>query len=180
MKLQSKFRQQGWSFACFVLTLFLVSSFHLPLSLIIACHYLGSSIDISCSRQPGTSIQWHGDTPSLLAGHLAAVFFNTIVFCLLFIPAAVLHTSSTSRTPVVADSPALSFHQLHCFISRSVSEESSCCCCSGQPPPFTHEISPWSLSTKDFLTRLCHISSAVINTFFSSFTCLSWLNYSGG
>lgn len=178
MKLQWKFRQQGWSFTCFVLTLFLISSFISLLSLIIA-YYLGSSIDISCSRQPGTSIQWHGDTPSLLVGHLAAVVFNTIVSCLLFIPAAVLHTSSTYRTPAslcrftsfIISSASL-FHQPICLIRVFL-------LLLLRAAPLHSRNLPVESKHLRLSDKTLSVLSDVINTFFTSFTCLSWLNYWG-
>ena len=119
-----KFWQEDNTFAGSVLNLILIPSVRPPVthahscSLIIACNYLGPSIDISCSHQPGPSIQKPSDTPPLLAYHIAAVY--TIVSCFWFIHAAVLRAGPPSplHHQVFTDSSASlasSRHQSICL-----------------------------------------------------------------
>lgn len=66
---------------------------------------------------------------------------------------------------------------LHCSFCRVISHHrclDSPFCCSGQTP-LTHKILLWSLSAKDFLTRLnYHISSDVMNNYFHSLPSPDW------
>lgn len=68
--------QEGYSFTYSVLrynsrTILSTYPSH-SCSLMSACHYLGLSIDIDCSRQPGTSIQRNASSPP---AHYIAAFF---------------------------------------------------------------------------------------------------------
>ena len=130
------------------------------------------SVDMSCLHRPGTSIQQHSHTPSLLANHLAAVFLNTpvsLLFCsfiLLFCSmnewmndwmSEWLHPPPPRHRPVFPDSSASSA----CLSQRSHQPSPPVSTLHGgfflllpeAEPLLSREISPQSLSAKVFLNR---------------------------